>query len=184
VDIFSSAPRPLRFEELAYEFRSRKQGESKLDSAVIAEFGLLLCDKTVGRYLPTRFLAFLLVGMAGMVVHMTILMTASRAIHLPFAASQMAATAVAIVGNYSLNNMFTFRDRRRRGRAFWVGLMAFSLACGVGALISYQLAKTLLDSGVALLLAGAAGAFVGGIWNFNMTSFFVWHSPVSRTPPS
>jgi dolichol-phosphate mannosyltransferase len=84
---------------------------------------------------------------------------------------------VAILWNYYLNNEFTYRDKRRRGRAFWLGLTVFCAACAFGAAINYELAKVLFESGIAWLPAGAAGAFVGGIWNYNMTSFFVWSNP-------
>jgi dolichol-phosphate mannosyltransferase len=176
VDIFASARRPLRFAEIPCVFRARQHGDSKLDSAVVAEFGLLLCDKALGRYLPARFLAFLLVGVGGMFIHMAALGMASWALRLPFLTSQALATVVAIFWNYYLNNEFTYRDKRRKGRAFWLGLTVFYAACAFGALINYELAKVLFGSGIAWLPAGAAGAFVGGIWNYNMTSFFVWSS--------
>jgi len=35
VDLFASAPRPLRFVELPYTFRQRQAGQSKLDSKVV-----------------------------------------------------------------------------------------------------------------------------------------------------
>jgi len=176
VDIFASSRRPLRFAEVPFVFRARQHGDSKLDSAVIAEFLLLLCDKTLGRYVPTRFLAFLLVGVGGIFVHLGALSITSWALRLPFLPSQVLATVVAIFWNYYLNNEFTYRDRRRRGSAFWRGLMVFYAACTFGVLINYELAKVLFGSGIPWLLAGAAAAFVGGIWNYNMTSFFVWTS--------
>jgi dolichol-phosphate mannosyltransferase len=176
VDIFASSRRPLRFAEIPLVFRARQYGESKLDSAAIAEFGLLLCDKTLGRYLPTRFLAFLLVGVSGMFIHMGTLCLTLWALRLPFLTCQVLATAVAIFWNYDLNNEFVYRDKRRRGSAFWLGLTIFYVACAFGALTNYELAKVLFVSGVPWLPAGAAGAFVGGIWNYNMTSFFVWSS--------
>ena len=116
VDIFASSRRPLRFAEIPMVFRSRLTGDSKFDSGAIAEFGLLLCDKTLGRYLPARFLAFLLVGVLGMFVHVGVLGIASWALRLPFLTSQILATVVAIFWNYYLNNEFTYRDRRRQGQ--------------------------------------------------------------------
>jgi dolichol-phosphate mannosyltransferase len=177
VDIFASARRPLRFAEIPSVFRARQHGDSKLDSAVVAEFGLLLCDKTLGRWVPARFLAFLLVGVCGMFIHLGALGIASWALRLPFLTSQALATAAAILWNYYLNNEFTYRDKRRKGRAFWLGLTVFCAACAFGAAINYELAKVLFASGIAWLPAGAAGAFVGGIWNYNMASFFVWNNP-------
>ena len=56
LDILISARPPLRVVELPYVFRKRTRGESKLDSAVVWEYLMLLADKTVGRFVPVRFL--------------------------------------------------------------------------------------------------------------------------------
>ena len=73
LDILVSAPRPLAVVEVPYVFRSRQHGESKLDSAVTLEFLMLLLDKTVGRFVPGRFVMFALVGGVGVFVHMLVL---------------------------------------------------------------------------------------------------------------
>jgi len=45
IDLFASAPQPLRFVELPYKFRGRIYGESKLDAMAAWEYGMLLADK-------------------------------------------------------------------------------------------------------------------------------------------
>lgn len=42
LDLFASSPSPLRFAEVPYQFRQRLHGESKLDSMVAWEYGMLL----------------------------------------------------------------------------------------------------------------------------------------------
>ena len=71
LDLFASAPKPLRFAELPYDFRPRTLGESKLDSAAAWEYGMLLADKTVGRVVPPRLVFFGAIGGFGLLVHMT-----------------------------------------------------------------------------------------------------------------
>ncbi|MGB5737476.1 MAG: polyprenol monophosphomannose synthase, partial [Thiohalocapsa sp.] len=58
LDIFVTAKRPLRFRELPYTFRNRHAGESKLDNVVAWQYIAMLLDKSVGRYVPVRFIAF------------------------------------------------------------------------------------------------------------------------------
>ena len=70
LDIFASSPRPLRFRELACGFNPRLSGESKLDTMVAWEFGLLLIDKLIGRYVPVHFVVFAMVGVTGIAVHL------------------------------------------------------------------------------------------------------------------
>jgi len=45
LDIFASAPAPLKAVELPFTFGSRIKGESKLDTMVAWEYGMLLLDK-------------------------------------------------------------------------------------------------------------------------------------------
>ena len=73
LDILATAGQPLRIAEVPYRFRDRFAGESKLDELVVWEYGMLLADKTIGRLVPVRFLAFSIVGGIGILVHMAVL---------------------------------------------------------------------------------------------------------------
>ncbi len=73
LDIFVTAKRPLRFQELPYTFRNRSAGESKLDNVVAWQYIAMLLDKSVGRYVPVRFIAFAFIGGLGVFVHMAVL---------------------------------------------------------------------------------------------------------------
>ena len=116
LDIVASSPAVLRVAEVPYTFRERLHGESKLDSLVVWDFGMLLAEKTIGRYIPVRFFAFTLVGGAGVLVHMAVL-AALRTAQVEFSNAQAVATVVAMVFNFWMNNLLTYRDRRLRGRA-------------------------------------------------------------------
>ena len=65
LDLLASASTPLRIKELAYEFRPRRHGESKLDALVIWEFAMLLADKLIGHIVPVRFALFAFIGGRG-----------------------------------------------------------------------------------------------------------------------
>src|SRR3546814_6725765 len=53
-DLFASTPRAFRYAELPYQFRQRSRGQSKLDGMAVWEFGILLADKLLGRFIPPR----------------------------------------------------------------------------------------------------------------------------------
>ena len=72
LDLFASAPRPVRFVEVSYTFRPRHSGESKLDALVVLEYVTLISDKLLGPYFPTRFVMFGLVGLFGVAVHLAV----------------------------------------------------------------------------------------------------------------
>ena len=180
LDLFASAPRSLRFGEVPLHFRQRHSGASKLDTLVMLEFAILLADKLVGKLIPIRFVLFVLVGAFGVAVHLSLLALAYRGAGLGFVAAQAAATAAAMTVNFYLNNQFTYRDRRLKGRRFLWGLASFYVACAIGAVVNLQVAESLFTLGAPWPLAGLLGATVGAVWNFGVSSTFTWSKPKVR----
>lgn len=174
LDMFASSPRPLRFTELPYVFRLRVAGESKLDSAVVWEYLLLILDKKFGHLLPARFVLFSIVGLSGVAVHFTVLYSLFRGFAVAFAAAQTAATMVAMTSNYTINNLLTYRDSRRRGWRFLTGLLSFYLVCGIGAVANVGVANFVFGRDYTWWLAGVAGVLVGTVWNYVASSIFTW----------
>ncbi len=174
VDLFASAPRPLRFVEMPYTFRARQAGHSKLDSKVVWDYLMLLADKLVGRFVPVRFLAFSAVGGLGVGVHLAVLGLTFRGFGMDFVAAQALATLVAMSFNYVLNNSLTYRDRRRRGWRFFTGWLSFALACSVGAFANVGIAAYLFDRQTFWLLSALSGVLVGAVWNYAVTSVYTW----------
>ena len=180
VDLFASSPQPLRFKELPYRFRARTAGVSKLDSAVMWDYGLLLIDKLVGRFLPARFVAFALVGVLGVAVHFLILSIIFQWLHRSFTAGQATATTVAMVFNFWVNNRFTYGDVRLRGWRWIRGCLSFMAVCGIGALANVGVASYLFRWNQAWIPAALAGIVVSSVWNFVATSIFTWARPGRR----
>jgi dolichol-phosphate mannosyltransferase len=79
-----------------------------------------------------------------------------------------------MTSNFFLNNIVTYRDRRLYGFDLLRGLFSFYVACAIGAIVNFQLAEFLYDSGVLWPLAGVLGAVVGSVWNYGVTSTFTW----------
>jgi dolichol-phosphate mannosyltransferase len=177
LDLLASAPEPLRLRELPYRFRPRSRGESKLDSRVAGDYLALLWDKSVGAWLPLRFVTFALVGGFGLAVHLGVLRLALTSFGLAFAAAQAAATLVAMVSNFLLNNALTYRDRRLRGAGLLRGLVLFCLVCSLGAIGNVGVAELVFDAEQrpGWWLAGLSGALVSVGWNYCATAFLVWN---------
>ncbi len=179
LDLFVSAPRPLRFAEVACGFNARRHGESKLDTMAAWEFGSLLIDKLVGRYLPLRFVIFALVGCTGVVVHLLVLGLANL-VGLSFAVASGLAVLAAMTWNFVFNNIITYRDQRLRGPAFLAGLASFYAIGAIGAIANVGIAQIVFEQGRGWWLAGIAGALIGVIWNFTMSSFFTWRRGIAK----
>lgn len=174
LDIFASAPRPLRFRELPFTFRSRHAGESKLDTMVSLEYVLLLLDKLIGHIVPVRFFLFASVGGVGLAVHLIILALAYKTVSLEFEVSQAVATLVAMTHNFWLNNLITYRDMRLRGLAFVRGLLSFYVICSLGAVANVGVASFLFRLENIWWIAGIVGALVGAVWNYAVSSVYTW----------
>ena len=174
LDLVSSLRRPVCTRELPYTFRERKAGESKLNTLVSLEYLLLLLHKTLGRVVPVRFLMFVAVGATGVVIHLTVLGALLNLLGMAFLWSQTAATFTAMTSNYALNNLFTHRDKRLTGRAFFRGLAIFVLISAIGALANISVATLLFENAFVWWAAGFLGAVVGSVWNYSVSSVLVW----------
>ncbi|MGO8919235.1 MAG: glycosyltransferase [Stellaceae bacterium] len=174
LDLLASSPGQLRLKELPYEFRQRRHGTSKLDTLVAWEFGMLLADKLVGHLLPVRFALFAVIGAIGLGVHLAVLRAGLAAPAFNFTEAQAIATIVAMTSNFFLNNLFTYRDQRLRGLRLLRGLLSFYLICAVGAVGNIGIAAYVFAADNVWWLAGIAGAVVGSVWNYAVSSVFTW----------
>jgi dolichol-phosphate mannosyltransferase len=179
VDIFASSPQPLHFKELPYQFRLRHAGESKLDNQATWDYLMLLLDKLIGHIIPVRFIAFTLVGVFGVFLHLLILSLMLHGLQIGFITSQSIATLIAITNNFVLNNILTYRDMRLRGWQWLRGWLLFTLVCGFGALANVGIASYLFEMNTFWVLSAFAGIIVGAVWNYAVTAVYTWKKPKS-----
>jgi dolichol-phosphate mannosyltransferase len=175
LDILSAPGPALIVREVPYNFRNREAGESKLDNKVLLEFVELLIARTVGRYVPTKFVMFSMVGSLGVIVHMTVLTALYGSGSVGFAAAQTVATIVAMTGNFLVNNFFTYHDRMLRGWRLVTGWLSFAAASMVGAVANVGVAVYLFSEVHAFWAVSAiAGIAVGVTWNYAITALYTW----------
>lgn len=173
LDLIATAEGGLRIVEVPYTFGARVHGESKLDSLVVMDFLGLVLAKLTNDLVSLRFLLFAFVGGLGLVVHLATLYLA-LAINVPFTVAQAFAAFVAMTGNFLLNNQLTYRDQRLKGFALVRGLIIFYVVCSVGLLANVGVAFSVYDQEPIWWLAGIAGALMGVVWNYGISSLFVW----------
>jgi len=174
VDILASSPTRPRVAEVPYRFRNRLAGESKLDVNVELEYLFLIVDKIVGRYIPARFALFVAVGSLGLLIHLSILGIFQLFDTAAFSLGQVVATLSAMMFNFFLNNLVTFRDRRLKGIALVRGIVIFYTACSMGVLINLSFAHRLLSAGLPWYLAGLSGVAISSFWNYGVNTIVTW----------
>jgi dolichol-phosphate mannosyltransferase len=176
LDILMTDQEHLRVIEIPYEFRERKFGESKFDAQVGLEFLGLVLGKLTRGVIDPRFITFALVGTTGLAVHLIVLRVALGTFSRSFSFSQSIATAVAMATNFLLNNALTYNDRRLSGIGLLWGFLGFCAIGAAGAITNVGLASWLYSEEPTWWLAGAAGAVMGALWNYSMSSQFVWRT--------
>lgn len=180
LDLMTGSPRPLRFVELPYTFRTRQAGESKLDHVVAMEYLIALYDRMFGNVIPVRFAMFAAIGALGAAVHFLVLVPLLGVFRGSprldaFRAATIAATAAAMTFNFFVNNALTYRDARLKGvRALLGGWVSFCLVCAVGAVADVGVAVFLNSTRGGIALPALAGIAVGAVWNYALSSRFVW----------
>ncbi|MGH6743293.1 dolichol-phosphate mannosyltransferase [Novosphingobium sp. PhB57] len=187
LDILATVDRPLRVKEFPLHFAARAEGESKLDQTVVFEFLVGLYDKWLGRIIPTRFALFGTVGALGVVVQfsalwiMLHLVFAERFVYgnwsesATFNIANSIAAIVAMTFNFVLNNELTYSDKRLRGFGpLMRGWAQFAVACSLGLLTNVGSAAVLRTIGIHDVVAVVTGIVLAAVWNFALSSKFVW----------
>ncbi len=176
LDIATSADSSLVIAEQPYRFGMREKGESKFDLTVGVEFlGLLLSKLTRGLIEP-RFIFFAIVGGSGLIVNVAVLEIVLAFGRTSFPVAQSIGTFAALTSNFLLNNMLTYRDRRLKGLSMLTGFIGFCAIGAVGAVTNVGLASWLYAERSVSWVAGAAGAVMGVLWNYAMSTLFIWRA--------
>ncbi len=175
LDLLATSEETLTVKEFPLNFSARREGESKLDRAIAFDFLAGLYDKTFGKIIPTRFALFGTVGALGVLVHMAVLASVLFIFDEAFTVGQAVAVISAMSFNFLLNNWLTYRDQRIKGLgAMFKGWIGFCLTCAVGGFANVAIATFLESQGLLWVFAALAGILVGSVWNYALSSRFVW----------
>lgn len=187
LDILATVDKPLRVKEFPLNFVARTEGESKLDQTVIFEFLVGLYDKWLGRIIPTRFALFGTVGAMGVAVQLGALWVLLKLVagerfvygnwseSATFNTANTLAAIIAMTFNFVLNNELTYSDKRLRGFGPLLrGWAQFALTCSLGLLTNVGSAAVLKTIGFPAVVAVIVGIVLGSVWNFALSSRFVW----------
>jgi dolichol-phosphate mannosyltransferase len=82
---------------------------------------------------------------------------------------------VAMTSNFFINNVITYRDSKLRGFVpILRGLAYFYLVCLIGAVANIGVAEWIYKLYPVVSLSALAGVIMGSVWNFTLSSLFVW----------
>jgi dolichol-phosphate mannosyltransferase len=173
LDLIATARGRLRILELAGNAADPARATQRSELKLALELLALLIARFSNDAVSIRFLLFCLVGLSGVGVHLALLDAALIAT-LPFTAAQTFATIGAMIWNFTLNNTVTYGDQRLRGLAYVTGLLRFMVICGIGAISNVGVASWIYAHDTVWWIAGLGGAVMGAVWNYAVSSVFVW----------
>ena len=87
---------------------------------------------------------------------------------------QAAATpnALALAAG---TDRITYREQKIKGTAALLrGLVLFYAVCALGAVANVGVGSWVFDRTYIWWLAGVSGLIIGSVWNYTLSSFFVW----------
>ncbi len=162
--------------EVAYTFRTRGSGESKLNFRVQVDFLKHIYSLMQRKGELLRFAKFCLVGLSGVLVNMGLLYLLTEFVGLFYLVSAAISIESSIISNFILNNFFTFSDRRSPGvKSFVTRLLKFNLVSLAGLTVNLVVLWLLTDAfGIYYLLSQLVGIAVATMWNYLVNTWWTW----------
>lgn len=132
-------------------------------------------DALVGRH-ARRFVRFGMVGGSGVLVNNALLLALVELVRLPAVPAAVIATECAIVGNFLLNDRWTFADVRRASGRSWPRRFASYNLLTLGGLVLSVGVLALLHgvAGLHYLVANLVGIAIGTLWNYGSNHQWTW----------
>jgi len=162
--------------EVPFCFEARKLGQSKLGLSQQVDYLKHIFDLMRRKKEFLRFFKFCLVGASGVGVNMGLLWLLTEVGGLFYLVSAAISIETSIITNFTLNDYFTFPDRRRRGRRqFFTRLAKFNLVSLAGLGLNMTVLWFLTSVvGLYYLLSNLCGIAVATLWNYLVNFWWTW----------
>lgn len=162
--------------EVGFIFKSRQFGKSKLSSSVIFDYCISLYELGIGPYVSLQFLMYAMVAFTGVIVNQGSLWVLKEFLETTPQVALMVAIELSIISNYTLNNMWTFKNYKFRGVGNYLkGLLSFNSICIAGAYINYSATFYSVENIMGnIYLANFIGIALACFWNYLINSNLTW----------
>jgi dolichol-phosphate mannosyltransferase len=167
---------PHKVTEVPFTFVTRERGESKLRFSQQLDYLKQVASLMRRTGELSRFLKYCLVGTSGVLVNMGLLWLLTEVGGLFYLLSSAIAIETSIITNFTLNDYFTFPDRRSRGKTqLFTRLGKFNLVSLGGLGVNMAVLWTLTSVfGVYYLLSNLCGIAAATLWNYLVNFWWTW----------
>ncbi len=172
--------RPDWIGEVGYVFRERTEGESKVTSRLYVQYLMHLVKLRLVTLPDSAFFKFCVVGASGVLVDMGLLYVLSdpRMLGLGLTRSKLLAAETAIVSNFLLNDLWTFRQTSLShpgGRERFRRFLGFNAICSAGVVLNVALLNLLFNYGhLDRYFANAIAIVAVTGWNYWLNRKLNW----------
>ncbi len=161
-------------EEISFKFEERKKGESNfnLKQSVLASRHLLRLYMSKKEHF--RFLKFCIVGGSGIIVNEGLLFLLTELFGWYYLFSGIVSIEASILSNFFLNNMWTFKDRKKGSVLKRLG--KFNLARIFGLAINFGILWGLTAAGMHYLMSNLIGIIIATVFTYLSSVWWVWEN--------
>lgn len=165
-----------RVAEIPYTFEPRKLGRSKLKGRQYIQYLKHLISLMRYKGELKRLLKFAIVGASGILVNEGLLFILTETLNIHYLLSAFLSIECAILSNFILNDLWTFKDRRDHGvRGSLKRAIKSNLGFGAGVLINLLVLFMLTEfTRLHYLISNFFGILVAFIWNFLISIRWIW----------
>lgn len=172
----------LKIREVPVVFVNRTLGKSKLrTSDVLVWFVVILkifLTRQIRRFESGRFLKFCLVGLTGVGVNegLFALLTNLWGEQYVYHAG-VIAIETSIITNFILNDIWTFRDRRKMAGRTLVRMLKYNLTCVVGVGVNLGVFALFYEVfEINHLVSYLIGIVAAVLWNYGGSTMWAWRA--------
>jgi dolichol-phosphate mannosyltransferase len=174
----------FKIREVPIVFTNRVQGKSKLKTSDALMWLALILKMFLSRHLHREesrsFLKFCLVGALGFVVNEGLLWIFKERVGLHYILSAVISIEASILFNFSLNDFWTFRNRKRLGNNILTRALKYNLICVIGSAFNLGILTLMTEGfGVYYLISNMVGMVVAVLWNYGGSTKWAWQRRLS-----
>ena len=175
----------FKIREVPVVFTNRVQGKSKLKTSDalmwLAAILKMFLSRQLQREESKTFLKFCTVGALGFLVNMGLLWILTEHVGLFYVLSAAISIEVSILFNFSLNEFWTFRNRKRLGTNIVARALKYNIICATGAVFNLGILTLMTEGfGVYYLISNLVGVMVAVLWNYGGSIKWAWRTEPHR----
>nr|WP_206204696.1 glycosyltransferase [Thermococcus sp. MAR1] len=161
-----------RVTEVPFTFGLRKAGESKLGTKTMLNYLRHVYRLMRWEGELDRLIKFTLVGLSGVLVNEGFLWLFVSGFGWDKILANVPATELAILNNFTWNDLWTFKDLKRK--PLWRRLFTFHIAALTGAVVQWLIYAVLVYMGLYYLVANLIGIVVSFVVRFLVNRHVTW----------